>query len=199
MAAVQDRQLAVALAANLDGAFERFVRAYQDRIYAFALGIVNNTADAEEVAQDSFVRAYRALQRYPVEQTRGLALRPWLYQIALNLGRNKLRSRRDMALPLEFSLNGKSHAREPADDERERPEQRAVARVQAHELRAAIDRLPENFRHAVVLRHVAGLPYSEAAEILRQPVGTVKANVHRGMRMLRTFVAGTFHEDVTHA
>ena len=73
------------LARDLDGSFERLVLAYQDRLYAFALRFCGNREDAEEVAQDAFVRAYRALKTYPADRVRALALRAWLYRIALNV------------------------------------------------------------------------------------------------------------------
>lgn len=194
---MNDVRLAAALAADLDGNFEQLVRGYQHQIYAYALGIARDPRDAEEIAQDAFVRAYRALQSYPVERARDLALRPWLFTIALNLSRNKLRGRRAMTLPLEYASNGTKH--DPPDEERERPESRALAKLEAAQLRAAIERLPEHFRQAVVLRHVMGLPYHEAADILSQPVGTVKANVHRGTRMLRAHVTSMLREEYTHA
>jgi RNA polymerase sigma-70 factor (ECF subfamily) len=70
--------LSRALADDLDDNFERLVLTYQDRVFAFALRLTGNPSDAEEVAQDAFVRAYRALARYPSERVATLALRPWL-------------------------------------------------------------------------------------------------------------------------
>src|SRR5512143_2374709 len=72
--------LEAALAADLDGNFERLVHEYQDRLFGFALRLTRSRPDAEEIAQDAFVRAYRGLKRYGVERVRGIALRAWLYQ-----------------------------------------------------------------------------------------------------------------------
>src|SRR5207245_4916500 len=80
---MDDSSLARALADDLDGHFEQLVRTYQDRLYGFALRLTDSRQDAEESTQDAFVRAYRALERYPAERRRELRLRPWLYQIAL--------------------------------------------------------------------------------------------------------------------
>lgn len=187
----QTRALTVALAQDLDGAFESVVCAYQQRIYGFALRLAgNNSADAEEIAQDAFVRAYRALGTYPGERIRALALRPWLYQIALNVARNRLRDhaseRRAAPLSLDESdEDGQARRIEPEDDPAERPEAVAEADERRRELAARLARLPARYRGAVVLRHVEGFSYAEIAELLGQPVGTVKANVHRGVQLLR--------------
>jgi RNA polymerase sigma-70 factor (ECF subfamily) len=179
--------LTEALAADLDGAFEELVRGCGDRLYAVGLRLTGSPADAEEIAQDAFVRAYRALRGYEPARIRALALRPWLYRIAVNVARNRLRGKRPILLP----LNGAA----PDDDERifgiepadggEGPEVIAERREQGAELAALVAGLPPRYRAAVVLRHVEGLAYAEIAEALEQPIGTVKANVHRGLRQLR--------------
>src|SRR6516165_8479753 len=83
--------LAARLAGNLDIHFEELVRTFQDRLYGFALRLTGSPRDAEESTQDTFVRAYRALQRYPADRVVTLRLRPWLYRIALNVVRNRIR------------------------------------------------------------------------------------------------------------
>ena len=94
VAMVQDEALRGRLAEDLDGAFEDLVRAYQDRLFSFALRLTSRREDAEEIAQDAFVRAYRALGTYPAERIRGMALRAWLYQVTLNVTRNRLRGKK---------------------------------------------------------------------------------------------------------
>lgn len=182
-----DEELAAALAADLPGSFERLVRAYQGRLYAFALGWVRDPRDAEEIAQDAFVRAYRALAGYPAERVRALALRPWLYRIALNVAHNRRRRRRAPMVSLDRPGDGA--APEPAEDARRLPEAQVELAEQGDELGALVAALPARYRGAVILRHVAGLGYNEAAAVLDQPVGTVKANVHRGTRLLRAALA----------
>jgi RNA polymerase sigma-70 factor (ECF subfamily) len=180
--------LAPALAADLDGHFERFVRSYQHRIFSFALRLSASPRDAEEIAQDAFVRAYRALARYPAERVASLLLRPWLYQIALNVFRNYRRGHRvsvtsldgDGAYDAESALVSVLEA-----DARERPEAIAERREVRQRLALLLAALPRRYRVAVVLRHVEGLSYAEVATLLDQPVGTVKANVHRGTKLLR--------------
>src|SRR5262245_24210117 len=79
-----DVALAKRLARDLDGAFEALVIAHQDRLFTVARRLLGNAHDAEEVAQDAFVRAFRALEGYPAERIRELRLRPWLAAIVLN-------------------------------------------------------------------------------------------------------------------
>lgn len=175
---MQEADLASRLAADLDGCFEELVFAFQNRLYAFAFRLDGNSNDAEEITQDAFVRAYRALKTYPPERVQTLSLKPWLYQILINTFRNHVRRKRVAQTRLDHGL-------EVADDERLRPEAMLAQSERSAELARALSSLPVRFRAAVVLRHVQGLSYVEVAEILNQPVGTVKANVHRGVRSLR--------------
>jgi RNA polymerase sigma-70 factor (ECF subfamily) len=173
-----DETLIALLACDPDAGFERLVLSFQDRIYGLALTLTGSPADAEEVAQDTFVRAHRALRGYGAERVRELRLRAWLHRIALNVVRNRVRVRRVATVALDA-------ASELADDRRGGPESVVVGRESASELRALVSSLPVAYRDAVVLRHVQQLSYAEAAEVLGRPVGTVKANVHRGIGLLR--------------
>jgi len=183
--------LAERLAADLDGAFEELVVTHQDRLYAFALRLTGSPPDAEEVAQDAFVRAHRALAGYPAERVRALAMRPWLFRIALNVVRNRVRGKRLRLVPLDALTEG---GREPAAAARDRPEE-AVGRAEGDAaLAALVTALPPRYRAAVVLRYVADLGYEEIATALGQPVGTAKSNVHRGVRLLRERLASPREE-----
>jgi RNA polymerase sigma-70 factor (ECF subfamily) len=175
--------LNAALATDLDGSFDRVVREHQHQLYAFALRQTGSPRDAEEIAQDAFVRAYRALARYSSEQIRTLALRAWLYQITLNVVRNHRRGKSLTVQSLDDPPNGV--AIDPPNADGDRPEAIAVERESRAELAALVASLPERYRAAVVLRHVQGLGYGELATILGQPIGTVKSNVHRGTQLLR--------------
>jgi len=155
--------------------FERLVRDNQDRVYALGLALTGNRHDAEDVAQDTFLRAYKALAGYPPERIRELKQRPWLHRIAVNVVRNRVRGVR----PRLVELNGS----EP--DRGIGPEEDVLQRAEIDELASRVACLPPRYREAVVLRHVQELTYAEVADALGQPVGTVKANVHRGLKMLR--------------
>jgi RNA polymerase sigma-70 factor (ECF subfamily) len=158
-----------------DRVFERLVRDHQDRIYALSLALTGNRHDAEDVAQDTFIRAYKALGTYSPDRIRDLKQRAWLHRIAVNVVRNRVRGVR----PRMVELNGS----EP--DSATGPEEDVLRKAEIDELAARVACLPAKYREAVVLRHVQDLSYAEVAETLGQPVGTVKANVHRGLKILR--------------
>jgi RNA polymerase sigma-70 factor (ECF subfamily) len=181
--APEDAALAGRLAADLDASFEDLVRAHQDRLFTIAWRIGGDRHDAEELVQDCFVRAYRALETYPAPRIRELRLRGWLTTILLNAGRNRARVRRVPTTELAFDPGA-----EPAADPIGRREERETwARLLAG--------LTPAQRIAVVLRHVDGLSYAEIAAATGRPEGTVKAHVHRGLAALRTaLLAAERHE-----
>ena len=169
-----DAALIRRLAADLDAAFPILVEDQQDRLFTIAVRVLGNRSDAEEAAQDAFVRAYRALAGYPAERIRELRLRPWLTTIVLNVCRNRTRIRRVATTELAFEP-----AAEPATD--------PIASRHARETWAGLlSSLPPAQRTAIVLRHVDGLSYAEMAEALGRPEGTLKAQVHRGLASLQT-------------
>jgi RNA polymerase sigma factor (sigma-70 family) len=179
-----DEALAAQLAADLDGAFPRLVDGHADRLYSIALRLLGDGRDAEEVAQDSLVRAYRALAGYPAERVVSLKLRPWLASIAVNLARNKRRRLDDRRPPRSLEPMLDAGFDLPADGARG-PEQTASRRETGRELAEALLTLTPAVRAAIVLRHVDGLSVAETAEALGRPEGTVKAQVFRGLRELR--------------
>lgn len=170
--------LAAALAENLDRAFEGLVRAHQDRLYSLALRYSGSPSDAEELVQDAFVRAFRALERYERERVRALDLRPWLTTILLNLCRNLAAraARRPSQAQPDPDL---------PDDRADSPARRAERREGVERWAALVASLPAVYRAAVLLRHLEGMSYAEIAQVLNRPEGTIKAQVHRGISLLR--------------
>ena len=177
MGAERDAELTAELAADLAAGFESMVRAFQNRIYAFSLAMSGEPADAEEVAQDTFLRAHTALRRYPADRIRELKLNAWLHRIALNVFRNRVRRRSLRLVPMEPEM--------PVADGSPGPEARALSRAALRELANLVSGLPDQQRSAVVMRCVQGMTYAEVAAHLGQPEGTVKSNVHRGLQALR--------------
>lgn len=173
-------ELAEALARDLDGSFEDMVREYQDRLYSFALRLTGRPEDAEDVAQDAFVRAYRALKGYGTDRVRALSLKAWLYRITLNVARNRFRGKKRVFVPLEDW--------DASDDPASRPDARADSRRQRADLATLVAGLPERYRHAIVLRYVEGLRVEEVAAVLKQPLGTTKSNLHRAVNALRVAI-----------
>jgi len=169
--------LAERLSKDLDGSFLELVSTHQDLVYGVALRVVGRPAEAEDVAQEAFVRAYRALSRYPAQRIAELKLRAWLARIALNQARNAVRARRP-----EVELDGAAESRATTGNE---PVQLAERREEQRFWLELLEGLPPRYGQAVALRHVEGVSYAELAEALERPVGSVKSDVHRGVRLLR--------------
>lgn len=183
----EDRRLLRDLARDLDGAFEALVIAHQDRCFSIALRVLGDRGAAEEAAQDALVRAYRALAGYERQRILDLRLRPWLATIVLNLCRTRATRRAAKgAPPLSFDIVDAPLPEPVAVDPGGSPV--AVLDRQAEHERWAglLATLPAAYRAAVVLRHVDGLSYPDLALALDRPEGTVKAQVHRGLALLRT-------------
>ena len=179
-----DAALAADLARDLDRGFPRLVDGHADRLYTIALRLLGDRRDAEEVAQDALVRAYRAMTGYEPDRVAALRLRPWLASIVVNLARNRRRRLDERRPPgsLEPLLDAGFDL--PADG-RGSPAHVADRRETQRELAVALDGLTPAVRAAIVLRHVDGLSVAETAEALGRPEGTVKAQVFRGLRELR--------------
>jgi RNA polymerase sigma-70 factor, ECF subfamily len=186
----RDRDLVELLAADLSGNFELLVLAYQSNLYAFAQYIVRSEQDAEDITQDTFVKAYNSLKGMSPSRIQALKLRSWLFTIAyhlsLNHNRNKARSQRSQS----FSELG-----EPVElikqDPVSSPEQVLEEQESYTELVTYLRRLQEPYRTATILHYIIGLEYAEIATILSQPLNTVKSNGRRGLQILQKLVRNT--------
>jgi len=171
--------LARRLAEDLDGAFPELVRAFQDGLYSGVQRLVP-AAEAEDVTQEAFVRAYRAMQGYDPARVAALRLPGWLWTIALNLCRNRARAagRRPRQVVLDHDHGDPSPG----------PEDAALAASASRAWDRRLAALGPEQRRAVVLRHIAGLGYDEIAEVTGRAVGTVKSDVHRGLARLEAML-----------
>ncbi len=174
----QPTTLPFKLALNVDGAFEDLVLAHQRQVFLFACRMTGCTEEAEDVAQDTFIRAYQALKSYDSERIRAMQLHSWLFRIALNLTRNRAKRHR---LKTEV-LDGDST---PDSAPMNTPAEVYDRMERAGEMATHVAKLPHRMRAPIVLRYVNDLSYEEIAEVLEQPTGTVKSNVHRGIGLLR--------------
>jgi RNA polymerase sigma-70 factor (ECF subfamily) len=166
------------LARDLDGAFPDFLSHHRDLVYGIAMRLTKRPADAEDLAQEAFIRSYRALGSYPPTRRAELRPRGWLAAIVGNLARNRARRRQPASEGLEVVA-------EVAADEAPGPERLLADKEAALAWRRRLDALPPRYRRAVELRHVSGLSYPELAEALGRPIGTAKSDVHRGIGLLR--------------
>ncbi|GAC1582956.1 MAG: hypothetical protein NVS3B28_01490 [Candidatus Velthaea sp.] len=164
--------------------FEKIVDEFQRRLYGFALRMTGNREDAEEIVQDAFVRAYRALAKMDLQQRAELRLQPWLYTITLNVTRNRLRSKRPTNVALD-SLADPDALLNETQEGPDQPEQIVDRAADMVLVEHALLSLPMHLRAAATLRFIEGRSHPEIAEILNQPIGTVKSHVHRAVRILR--------------
>jgi RNA polymerase sigma-70 factor, ECF subfamily len=171
------------LATNLDRYFPQLVLSTQQRLYAFALRQAGSPQDAEDIVQEAFIRAYHALRTYPAERIRFMSIQPWLYKITLHIFYRQSNDSRIQYTPLDMSEE--SVYCEIEDNEDERPEQVLENKEDRRNLEALISCLPEHYRISVSCYYFAELSYREIAELLQQPIGTIKSNVHRGTQLLR--------------
>jgi RNA polymerase sigma-70 factor (ECF subfamily) len=179
----EEDQLRTALVVDLDAGFADLVREHRRLIHSVALRLARRNVDAEDLAADTFLRAYRALLGYDAARIDGLRLRPWLLTILRNTARNAARdaSRRPEPPP-EF---------EPAAQAGSGPSVEDLV-IRGHTQRAwneLLAQLPERQRIAVLLRHVEGLPTTEVAEVLGCPEGTAKSHISRGLATLRRLLS----------
>jgi len=153
-------------------AFAALVRRHQAAVIRRAWQIVGEAEEAEDVAQETFVKAYRALDRFDPQRP----FAPWLYRITTNTALNWLKRRRPEAELDEETL---------AADTTPGPEAQAISAETAAQLRAAIAGLPPNYHAAIELRHFQGLSYQEIGEALGAPLSDVKSWLFRARRRLR--------------
>ena len=171
-----------ATAGNLD-AFETLVRRYQTRLVNYVMAIVRDTGEAEDVAQETFIRAYRSLGRFRGESS----FKTWLYTIATNNARTSLerRGRRERVGGQSLDDEAQTLSAGSVPSGLPDPETALVTRD-------AIDRalatLADDLRVAVVLRDVEGLDYKEIAQVTGAPIGTVESRIFRARQRLRTLL-----------
>ena len=177
-----------------DAAFDGLIGMYSAKLYKVAYALLGSRQDAEEVVQDTFLRAYRALQAFRGESS----LETWLHRITVNLARNKYQwnHRRGSDLNVSLSADGGDTGGESgAESEQDVPDRRMEPDLVLEQgeigtnIMKALNSLPDNLRETMVLRHVNDMPYEQIAQKLDCKVGTVKSRLSRGREMLRDYLA----------
>lgn len=168
-----------ALVARFQGgdetAFNELVTRHRQDIYFLALGFVGSRDDAEDLAQDAFVRAYESLPKFRGQSS----FRTWLYRIALNLCLNEVRKRKVRRL---ISLDNPGT---PIISREAKPDEKIEETERHQQLAAAVGKLPPKQKRVFALRYFSELPYAEIAETLDREIGTVKANYFQAIQKLR--------------
>ena len=169
---------------DADDGFAREALSYIDSLYGTALRLTRRPADAEDLVQDTFLKAFRSAGQFE----RGTNLKAWLFTILHNTFRNM--RRHDNRNPIEVDSDVVEQAEDVAGLS-QTPEQLLTRATLDADLQAALDALPEAFRQAVWLRDVEEFSYAEIAKMIDVPIGTVMSRISRGRRMLYERLAGS--------
>ena len=173
------RRRAASAAARRE-ALSRDVLEYVDALYAGAFRLTRQRSDAEDLVQDTLVKALRFAERF--EQ--GTNLKAWLYTILHNTWRNRIRDRAREGLRVDSEFVEQEASRPDGPAVFDTPERILLRNTLDADLQVALDALPEAFREAVWLRDVEEFSYAEIAEMLGVPIGTVMSRISRGRRLL---------------
>ncbi len=171
-----DQQLVERVQKGDKRAFDLLVRKYQHRVLKLIGRFVKDAAEAEDVAQEAFLKAYRALPAFRGDS----AFYTWLYRIAINTAKNTLVSNRRRPVDFDLDLQDpEQHDRQARLKEGDTPEGVLLTDEIRGVVEHALEQLPEDLRTAIVLRELEGLSYEEIAEAMDCPVGTVRSRIFR--------------------
>jgi RNA polymerase sigma-70 factor, ECF subfamily len=163
-------------------AFEGIVDLFKDKIYRHCYRMVGNGHEAEDLAQETFLRAYRNINKYNSE----FKFSTWIFRIATNLCIDRLRKKKpDYYLDAEVPGTEGANMYSQLSTEEPLPEEVVTENEQWNELQAEIMKLPEKYRTAIVLKYVEDLSLEEISQIMDIPVPTVKTRIHRGREALK--------------
>jgi len=170
-----------------EDAFGELVRKYQGKIYSLAYSMVGNHSDADDLAQEIFLKSYRNIGKFRFQSS----FYTWLYRIGVNTiitRRKKLRRNRHLELrPGALDVEGSPYLSPRRGGKR--GDEAAAGRELRRDIREAIDRLPEKQKTVVVMHDIEGIPHSEIARILKTSEGTIRSRLHYGRKKLQDDLA----------
>jgi RNA polymerase sigma-70 factor (ECF subfamily) len=171
-------------------AFSQLVSKYQDSLYSIAYRMVGDREEARDIAQETFIKAYRAIDTFDLKRP----FRSWLYGIGTNTAIDHLRRDakvNDISIDAAFSPDAGWDRKaasgveaEPPDPHADSPEDVTVAREMQEIVQGAVYRLPENYRAVIVLHHLEGMTFGEVGKVMGVPRNTAKTWAHRARGML---------------
>lgn len=167
--------------------YRELVQRYQRAVYSVAMRMVRSAEDAEDITQETFVRVFKALDRYDPARP----FQAWLFTITSRLSIDHIRRRRMKTVPLFRSEPGSGEEQVvELEDPGLRPDEITARAEEERGVRDLIDWLPPHYRIVVLLRHQQDLSYEEISVMLHLPLGTVKARIHRARALLKERVEG---------
>ncbi len=175
--------------------FDRLVERYHKQAYSIAYRMTGNHADAEDLTQEAFVRAFRFFGNY----RRDWPFDNWLYKIMSNLFVDDLRRRpkahlQSLDQPLDLSGGGEVYLEIP--DAASNPERLVMTHELDEHIQRALNALPPDFRMTVILADIQGLSYEEISTAMKCSLGTVRSRLHRGRKLLRAKIAASDREGI---
>jgi len=175
--------------------FDRLVERYHKQAYSIAYRMTGNHADAEDLTQEAFVRAFRFFGNY----RRDWPFDNWLYKIMSNLFVDDLRRRpkahlQSLDQPLDLSGGGEVYLEIP--DATSNPERLVMTHELDEHIQRALNALPPDFRMTVILADIQGLSYEEISTAMKCSLGTVRSRLHRGRKLLRAKIAASDREGI---
>jgi len=179
--AISDQDLVARTAAGDDDAYRILVERYSDFVYTVVLRVVRNEEDAEDVAQEAFVRAHGAISKFRGDSK----FSSWLYRIAVNRALTHLKRRKRRPDTVEVSSSPRVEAEVSSRTCVDDPSVRVLDEEFRERVRAAVAKLPPRYRAAVTLFYLEERSYKEVADILGVPMGTLKTHLHRARAILK--------------
>ena len=165
--------------------FEKTTMGYLDELFGTALRLTRNERDAEDLVQDTYLKAFKSFHQFKV----GTNCRAWMFRILTNTFINGYRRRikeRDILDRKETGQLKNSLICKDSLDKFSNPERRMVKQALSDDVQLALDALPEDFRMAVILADIRDFSYKEVADMMDTPIGTVMSRLFRGRRLLRS-------------
>lgn len=163
-------------------AYAEVVEIYKDKVFQICYRMLGNRHEAEDIAQEAFLRAYVNIASFNID----LKFSTWLYRIATNLCIDRIRKKKpDYYLDAEVPGTDGANMYSQLSTEEPLPEEVVTENEQWNELQAEIMKLPEKYRTAIVLKYVEDLSLEEISQIMDIPVPTVKTRIHRGREALK--------------
>ena len=180
----EDQRLVEAAQRGDKRAFELLIAKYQRKIFRLLSRLVRDPAEVEDVAQEAFIKAYRALPSFRGDS----AFYTWLYRISINTAKNWLSAQGRRAPTSTATDFDEAETFEHGDQLRDMdtPDSLLLTKQVGEAVNRAIDKLPEDLRQAIVLREIEGMSYEEIAEAMNCPIGTVRSRIFRAREAIAT-------------